>query len=411
MSAREWLQVPVGIDAGRWTTRSECKTLLVIVHTVTSGQRLLDAVHLVESDIRVQAVFTIAPDVFGNGVEQFLEEIGAICVPWRQACQIEFDLALSASLGGVHEIHAPLVVMPHGAGYNKLATRRSIGRAVARGAPYGLDAQRLVHDGTVVPAALVLPHHAELGRLARTCPEAVPTAVVAGDPSYDRLEASLANQAAYRRSFGVADGQRLIVVTSTWGPRSLLGSRFELLPKLVAELSGPDYRIMALLHPNAWFGHGTWQIRAWLADCLRNGLSLLPPEADWRAALAAADCVIGDHGSVTLYGAVADVPVLLAGFPAGDIDPDSALAELAATAPRATPQGSARETVERAFAEYRPGMHRAAVERITSEPGRFNRNMRQLMYRLMRLPQPSTLPVTRPVAPSFLRAVTPGGSQ
>src|SRR5262249_36459734 len=139
---------------------------------------------------------------------------------------------------------------------------------------------------------------------------------------------------SYRDALRLPAGQRLIVVSSTWGPRSLLGRRWDLLPRLLAELPREQYRIMALLHPNAWFGHGTRQIRAWLTDCLRTGLSLLPPEADWRAVLAAADCVIGDHGSIILYGAAAGLPVLSAEFPATDVAPDSAMAELATSAPK-----------------------------------------------------------------------------
>lgn len=50
MSGHEWSRVPIGLDARRWVTRRDCKMVLVVVHTVTSGQRLLDTVRLVESD-------------------------------------------------------------------------------------------------------------------------------------------------------------------------------------------------------------------------------------------------------------------------------------------------------------------------------------------------------------------------
>ncbi len=393
----------MGLDARKWVTLGECKIVLVIVHTITSGQRLLDAVQLIESDRRVQVVYTIGPDVFGHGVEAFLEDIGAITVPWQQATNSEFDLALAASLGGLHEIHAPVVVMPHGAGHNKLVARRAYGHAVGSRHPYGLDPQRLLYDGTLVPTALVLSHQADVGRLARSCPEALSAACVVGDPGYDRLQASLGNRSRYREALRLKAAQKLVVVSSSWGPKSLLSRRFDLLPRLLGELSREDYRVLALLHPNAWFGHGTRQIRAWLGDCLRTGLSLLPPEADWRAALAAADCVIGDYGSLILYGAAARVPVLSAAFPSGDVDPDSAMGVLAGSTPRIPREGPVRQVIEQAFAQFHPDLHEAAIRRITSAPGRFNRNMRHLLYRLLELPQPPTLPVTLPVPPAFLR--------
>lgn len=408
MSTRDWRQVrvPIGLDAHRWATRGDCRTVLVIVHTVTSGQRLLDAVQLLKSDLRVQVVFTMAPDAFNNGVEEFLAGVGGVVVPWQQATQLSFELALAAGYGGLHEVHAPLIVMPHGAGFNKLVRRAD--RAAGEGIVYGLDPQRLVRDGEVVPAAIVLPHEADRARLAQTCPEALPAAAVAGDPCHDRLVASLPLRETYRRALGVYPGQRLVVVTSTWGPRSLFGTRDDLIPRLLTELPR-DHRVLALFHPNVWAGHGPWQVRAWMADHLRRGLGLLPPEADWRSALAAADWIIGDHGSVALYGAVTGVPIVLADFAIRDVDPSSGIAELAKVAPRLSPRRSLSAQLTRALAEHEPDRYRQAIARITSAPGEFNRNMSRLMYRHLGLRPPATIPTTDPVPPPFLGEQHRGG--
>ncbi|XVQ10269.1 hypothetical protein ACQP1W_48485 [Spirillospora sp. CA-255316] len=407
MSVSEWRRGPIGLDADRWATRHACRTVLIVVHTVTSGQRLMDAVHLMENDLRVQVFFTQAPDAFGAGVPEFLAGLGAARLPWEQATRLEFDLAIAASYGGVHELHAPLIVMPHGAGYGKLVARRG-GRAAGSRPVYGLDAQRLVHDGALVPAALVLAHRDDRRELARSCPEALPVAQVAGDPSHDRLVVSLDRRPSYQVALGAGDGRKLVVVTSTWGARSLLGSRPDLWPRLLAELPDEEFHVVTLLHPNVWHGHGELQLRSWLADCLRRGLSLVPPEADWRAVLAAADWVIGDHGSVTAYAAVTGVPVLLGGFPGADVNPDSAQALLGKIAPRISGRGSLRRQLLRAAAGHSPERYRPVVERISSEPGRFNRNMRQVIYRLLRLRQPATVPVTRPVQAPYLMRSTGG---
>jgi hypothetical protein len=69
-----------------------------------------------------------------------------------------------------------------------------------------------------------------------------------------------------------------------------------------------------VLHPHVWHGHSPHQIRSWLADCVRAGLILIPPLEGWRAALIAADIVVGDHGAVTCYAAALDKPVALAAF-------------------------------------------------------------------------------------------------
>jgi hypothetical protein len=402
MSALEWRRVPVGLDAGRWVTRTGCRIVLVVVHTVTSGQRLMDVAGLLGPDLRIQVIFTVAPDVFSEGVSDFLRAVGGIVVPWLQATQLEFDLALAASYGSIHELHAPLIVLPHGAGFGKLAARQPGHRAVAARGAYGLDAQRLVRDGCVIPAAIVLPHDADLARLAGTCPEALPVASVAGDPCFDLLLASAAERPAYRRSLAVGEGQKLVVVTSTWGPQSLFGQAEALLPRLLAELPRNQFCVVALLHPNVWYGHGTWQVRAWLAACLRRGLGLIPPEADWRAALAAADLIVADHGSLGVYGTVVKVPLMLAGFPAQEVDPGSASAALAKAAPRLYPDRPLIGQLSKAAAAYCPSRYEQVTARITSQPGRFDRNMRRLMYGLLRLSQPAVISPPPVAAPPSL---------
>ena len=63
--------------------------------------------------------------------------------------------------------------------------RRRLGGAIAARGVFGLDTQSLVSGGMVVPSAIVLPHKADLAVLGRQCPEALPAAVVVGDPCYD----------------------------------------------------------------------------------------------------------------------------------------------------------------------------------------------------------------------------------
>ncbi|MFD9944517.1 hypothetical protein ACFWYW_48635 [Nonomuraea sp. NPDC059023] len=376
--------------------------MLVIVHTVTSGQRLLDVVRLLSADLRVQVVFTIAPDVFGNGATELLRRIGGVTLPWHLAIREQFDLAISAAYGGIEYVHAPLVVMPHGAGYNKLVSRRLGGGAVASRGVYGLSAQELIRDGAVIPSAIVLAHDSERQRLARYCPEAVAVAEVVGDASHDRLIASSPERRAYRGALGVTDEHELVVMTSTWGSDSLFGRHTGLLRRMLAELPRDRYRLAALLHPNIWFGHGIWQIRNWLADCLRDELALVPPEADWRGVLVAADHVVGDHGSIAVYGTVCGASVSLVDDVRDAVDPESAGGLLASAAPRLRLDQPLCAQLRTAAARRPAARHAEVVNRLTSAPGRFDRNMRRLMYRLMRLPQPLILPPADPVPAPYL---------
>jgi hypothetical protein len=264
----------------------------------------------------------------------------------------------------------------------------------ARGV-WGLDPQNIVQDGRVVPDAIVLAHRADLAVLGRQCPEAVPAAEVVGDPCYDQLLVSTPLRAAYRRAMGVADGTTLVVTASTWGSQSLFGRHTDLHDRLLAELPRDKFQVAALLHPNVWYGHGPRQIRAWKGDAMRRGLALVPPESEWLGALLAADLVMGDSGSSTAYAAAVGIPAILAG-PDEEMAPGSPAALLGETAPRLRLDCPIAPQLADAMASPGAELARSVASRISSEPGRFGRNMRQLIYRMLGLAQPPSIPVARP---------------
>ncbi|WP_447006049.1 hypothetical protein ACRAKI_06015 [Saccharothrix isguenensis] len=391
MTRTEWSRVPIGLDAPQWVSRAGYLSVLAVVHTVTSGQRLLEAVELIETDTRVQVVFTQAPDVFANGVADFLKSTGGLVLPWELVAREKFDLAVAAAYGGLHEVHAPLVLLPHGAGYGKSFTTG--GEPVV----YGLDAQRLLHNGRVLASALVLAHEDEREVLRRQCPQALDVAVVAGDPCYDRLVASLPHRDRYRAALGAEPGQQVVVVSSTWGLDSLFARFEDLVPTLLEELTPQGFRVVALVHPSAWFGHGRRQVDAWLAECRDAGLVVVGPHVDWRAALIAADHVVADHGSVGVYAAAIGRPVVLVDAPVRI----------------ATSAGSAQELLRRTAPRYRPGrpmrqqfseaaaraaeLGDAVRERLTSQPGRSSAELRRVMYGLLDIPEPGRHRAVPPV--------------
>jgi len=398
MDGMDWRQVPVGLGAQRWVTRAGCKTILVVVHTVTTGQRLAGILRLIESDLRIQVLFTAAPDVFGNGVAELLRELGGMVIPWGQATRMSFDLALAAAYGGLDELHTPVVVMPHGAGHNKLAVRRDAGSVVATRGVYGLDPQSLMAGGRVVPDIIVLSHRGDLEMLGRQCPEALPVAEVIGDPYYDQLAASRALRGEYRRALATSRSATLVVTASTWGTRSLFGQAAELHDRLLAEVPPDRYRVVSLMHPNVWYGHGPRQVRAWLGSAMKRGLGLIPPDSEWLGAVIAAHLVVGDHGSTTAYASAAGVPVLWAGDGHEDVAPGSAAALLAESTPRLLPGRPITPQLAGAIARDQTAVSEAVAARITSEPGHFDRNLRRLLYRRLGLTQPPSISVTPPAA-------------
>ncbi|UFQ18775.1 MULTISPECIES: hypothetical protein [Streptomyces] len=388
----------------QWLTLTHCKRVLVVVHTEVYGSRLRDVLPLLESDLRIQIHFTIAPHAFNAGAERILRALNSTALPWEEAVRQEFDLVLAAGSQGIDRLRGPLLRMPHGAGHIKLSRTTDDRDPGAPRTVGELGRQYLTRDGKVVPKALALAHSEDLATLARTCPEALPVSEVVGDASYDRVVASLPLRRHYRTALGLRRGQRLILVSSTWGLGSSFNRLDALLPRLLTELEPARYRIAVLVHPNVWAGHGDWQVRSWLAAAERRGITVLPPDTDWRVPLIAADWVIGDHGSVTLYATLTRAVILLARYPSADINPDSPAAELARAAPALSPAHPLPEQLAYARTEYPAEEYARIGRRISSEPGRFARNTRRLMYRLLSIGQPAyeaSLPVLPvPAAPA-----------
>jgi hypothetical protein len=305
-------------------------------------------------------------------------------------------LAIAASHGLLEQLHAPVMIVPHGAGFNKYVGRwAGLGPEAPRELA-GLEQAGLIYRGRVIPSAIVVPTACDVERLRNACPPVAQLAVVGGDPSYDRLAASLPWRDVYRQALAVSD-RKLVAVTSTWGPDSLFGQWPDLLAWLLSELPREKYLIAAFMHPHVWFWHGRRQLRAWHAEWMRRGLILVPPEEGWRAVLAAADWIIGDHGSATCYGASAGVPVVLAAFPAGEVDPHSPASYLGRSAARLCPDRPLGKQLDAVAAAWRPEASASIRAQITDVPGRSGQIIRRVMYRLMKLPEPGTVPEVCPV--------------
>ncbi|MEV2194759.1 hypothetical protein AB0I02_27780 [Streptomyces phaeochromogenes] len=391
-----WIRVPVGDDAARWATRADSRPVLLVVHNVTAATRLLDVLPLFHDDLRVQLLATTpGSSAFRAGLAELFAKVDVPVVPWEQAVRLPVQLAISASFGGqLAALSCQLTILSHGVGYTKkLATPGSRDTGEPGSAPvFGLSREWLLgEDGSPFVDALVLSHPEQSERLRAACPEAVHTAVLAGDPCFDRVLAARGHRERYRRALGTQPGQRLVLLNSTWHTESLFGDGGDdllpaLLPRLTSELPADEYRVAAVLHPNIWYGHGPGQIRMWLDRARRAGLTLVDPLDGWRQALLAADVVIGDHGSVTYYAAALGTPVLLGAAPLAALDPDAPISDFVREAPRLDPTAPLRPQLDALISEHQPLP--GPAEFTTSHPGESAARLRRLFYGQLGLPEP-----------------------
>ncbi|WP_405985723.1 hypothetical protein [Streptomyces sp. NBC_00872] len=115
------LPLPMVVDSERWVSMVAERTVLGIVHNITSATRLLDLLAAFEGDRRVQTVFTCTESsALDGGTLEFFASQGFLHIPWSEAKARKFDVAIATSRGGdLRNLRTPLIGAPHGAGYNK----------------------------------------------------------------------------------------------------------------------------------------------------------------------------------------------------------------------------------------------------------------------------------------------------
>lgn len=367
-----------------WATRIGRSVLVLAPHIVALA-RLDDLVPLIEADHRTMRVCAVPDD--GEDRPDTAERIrahGDVLLSMQQAGRKPHGLVLAASPRGLEAVRGPVLLVPHGGGLGQYRPHRTEtdGDLVT-----GLHPAQLMRDGRVRPDRIVLTHERELGLLEEICPEAVPKAVVAGDIAFDRLVAAAEFRDQHRRALGVTDDQEILLVTSTWSPRSGFGRDPELFRQVVE--AAPGSRVVASLHPLIWSQHGVRQVLGWLSDAIEAGLRVLAPHTDWRGAVAAADHVMADYTSLGTFAAGLGTPVLrlphgpqplLAGTPA---------AVLAERAPLWDAARPLLPQLDAAADAQNRGLGARVAGLLTSRPGEAGKILRKEMYDLLGLGEPA----------------------
>ncbi|MDI2032283.1 hypothetical protein QFW96_26935 [Saccharopolyspora sp. TS4A08] len=367
------------------------RTVLVVARTVTSTGRLLEALRFFRDDFRVKPVFTVNDTSrYSAGAHELLTASGVEeIVPWDRVGELDYALALSASENiDFSRLRGTTVVLPHGIGFNKwVPDPTTRGTRLA-----GLPPVEALRTGRV---RLVLSHPSQERQLLEACPEIAGSTAVTGDPTYDQLRASLPLRDRYRRKLGLGD-RKLVLLSSTWRSESELGAWRTLPLEMLADLPSDEYQVALVMHPNIWAWYGSRVVRNFFDRALDAGLLLIPPERGWHAALVAADVVVGDHGSLSLYSAALGKPLLLSAFGAEHV-PGTPVEELGRTAEHLVPGTGLREQVERALAHHDPQRFSGLTDGIFAHVGHAETRLRDLLYSELNLaPPPGEPPLLRP---------------
>lgn len=351
----------VGRNRERETLRID-RYLLVVVRTHTSMDRVLELLEVVGEGVSLAIKFTVEiGSQFARELVGKLRALGAEEIQWKEACELHWDAIFAAHADGQlaelqKEFDSDIFVIAHGAGYNRARLASTGGRPGAA----GLSSHELAPDGTTFVSLLGLSAPEQRTRL---CDEARGRDIVIGDLVLDKLVAYLRHRPRFRRELGVGR-RKLIVVSSTWGPRSTYATQLKVVTRLVADLSADEYVVALVLHNNIWYGHSKFEVRLHLRNEIQSGLLIIEP-GTWQSALVSADLVVGDHGSVTSgYAVGLGLPVLIAADGRAELDPASPYTALHLALPRLDVAKPLREQVDRAIAENCPERWKHHTDRV-----------------------------------------------
>jgi hypothetical protein len=380
---------PAAHDAHYWETCSSELRIYCLARTFVSAIQLEQELRIFESDPAVKLVWVLCSGSrFEHGLSEWFVSKKISVISYEQAVRGRCDLVVTTSEWIDVTPFAPrhVIVIPHGAGFHKYVQ--------------DTDADRLRLSGLARPEGLwtgqvtqVVTHPNQERQLAEACEHTVGRTALGGDSTFDLLLHSRGERAAYRKALGVSDDQRLITLGSTWGRESLFSLQFDLIGQLLAQLPFEQYRLALFLHPAVWSFEGECEILRRLSRHIDAGLMVIPPAEGWHGTLLASDLLIGDNSSTSLYGAMLDIPLLLAAF-SENVVPGTVMARLGRTARFINPGMDLRSQIENEITHHDHTRAAKLVEQMIARPGESGELLRELCYTKAGLPVPEDeLPV------------------
>ncbi|MGW3957789.1 translation initiation factor 2 [Streptomyces sp. NPDC004752] len=377
------------------------REVLFAARSATALYRLLDVLPVFAGDERISRTYTLVPGSdFGVDALSAVERAGARTVAWGEASRRSYDLVLATSpKGDIGLLRGPRVLLPHGAGFGKSVPGEGSGAGTAS----GLDPVYLLPGGRVLASFHALAHPSQVTRLAAASTQAAARAKVVGDPTLERVLASRTLRERYRAALGTG-ARALVVLTSTWGPESLLRRRPSLATDLLAALPYDAYQVALVVHPNERSCRGAFDLSEHLSPALRSGLVLPEAYEEWAAVLVAADAVLTDHGSAALYAAALDRPLIGVYDGGAELIAGTPMAEFLEHGPRLRETSS--HGLEKALAAHSPDAVRDLAQSVFAEQGNALELLREEIYRLLDLvppPVPADARVLPPPRPAGYR--------
>jgi len=202
---------------------------------------------------------------------------------------------------------------------------------------------------------------------------------VVGNLRADELIRLNQEREAVRQQLGLQKKDRVLLICSTWGPDSLIQRFGTTLLKEISNIS-ETYKVYLLIHPLN--DRVEFSGRSTILECLdvyeRNGIARrVDPKESPLPYLVAADIVLSDHGSLSLYYALLERPLLFVPFATEDlIIKESLIWKFYELQERYYPNLSLGDQLDCAMKNFPAEQHKKTAKLLIDEPGHAKQRIR-----------------------------------
>jgi len=305
------------------------------------------------------------------------ERCGLPYLPADRISRRAWDLILVADHvyeQGAMPAGVPVVYMPHGL----LVMRLKENGRVHRFDRWAFDAQ-----GHSAYRAILFDNESNASAAARDFPALKEAVKVTGCLGVDRMLALRPERERFRRELGIPEGEKAVLIMSSFYPEGLMKKYGRALLDQAARLQGSGRHFIVSAHPNLWVEPGFLEL---MEEQKARGLRVLDPDEPLEPFLVAADAAVSDFTSLSLAFALLGKPLIYVPIDAGRFDRHSLLVRLAAGLPRLDVPEDMETVLDRAFRDYPHAFLNETARQIYPHPGEAASRMKKEFEKILRIP-------------------------
>ena len=359
----------------RLVRRRHPRRILLVAQNRLMATYLNEVGRAVKGDANLSFHLTVAPVYLSQDEGRALAgDIGLPYVTCRRSRRMWWDLLIFADHCGDHPWHPsiPTIRVQHG-----LVSAKTFGT----GEPYVYARRHNQRNGRAVYTRIFESSESHRTRMVRRYPELVGRVAVVGSLRADALLERSRSRDAIRREQGFRPADRVVILASTHGEKSLLETMgVPLLDEAEALMRRSVWRFIVCAHPLIW-REPSWEAR--LRALAARGFGVVEPNGNWIDALVAADCMIVDHTSLLAFFALLGRPIIPVPVPDHLLEPHNPVTKIRSLVPLLREPSGLEAALEEAWTRYPHHELSVISPEIVTYPGEARSRCRAELQQLL----------------------------